>query len=837
MLLPISKAKRLSNNLHLNLGQHLKKVDTYEESDEQALEAHYMYMAKIQEYYEQPGSIYNTYVVEMVDRNIIPDSMDMCDNERKDDQNVEEPEDEHVLLASLIANLKLDVDENKKIQKQLKANTSLTQVLEKYKLDLKYYKIELERNKTFQTNQKDKETAKLKCKEAIDLLASNNHKNAKSLKTEAYKKKLVTKENDKLVNQISMQERQISKIAKEKEDLKKDFQTREDKDIDKQIALENQVKIINFLKVDDLLLKYFFSKDYFCVILLSLDDIDEYCDMACKYLEKTKECERLENELSKLQKQNHDKSFTQLEKHCINLELALQYAKEKSVCENSWVKKSFTSGNNEKAQLQDKTIVNAEMRALLNKAKGKICGKSTLFVRDLQGNDLLMGNRGYDLYTIALHESSSLTLICFMTKASPTQAWLWYRRLSHFNLDTINLLSKNDIVNGLPKFNTELGIQDHNNEPSSSKLVPDVSPLADKTNTSQQELDLLFSLMYEEYFNAGNHSVSKSSAFFVNLQQEDTQPTLNIQPTLVLTTPTTNVNAEENNNDQAGDAQFEVHHSDYHWTKDHPLEQVHGNISKPVQTRRQLATNPEMCMLALTHGMDKCDSIGTPMATSPKLDADLSVIIEQRVKVNQKARILELKRRNHEEHSSDNLYAVSIKEDTAYPCPKLHSASMKRISICRIQMKPYAEMDDPNITMEEYVQRKTERALKNAIAYDDALTSKLEFSYEPTVSPQHVDEVNWKIETSLSESDDENYTIIYDNDLFSYKIVYANDLKLDIENGDDKIDIKQFSRDIFIEPSHDVISIDVGSRYGVSKLYGYDVLTPPGRYPFYFLAL
>ncbi|GKA12169.1 hypothetical protein Tco_0691715 [Tanacetum coccineum] len=43
------------------------------------------------------------------------------------------------------------------------------------------------------------------------------------------------------------------------------------------------------------------------------------------------------------------------------------------------------------------------------------------------------------------------------------------------------------------------------------------------------------------------------------------------------------------------------------------------------------------------------------------------VIIEQRVKVNQKTRILELKRRNYEEHCSDNLYTVSIKEDTGYP--------------------------------------------------------------------------------------------------------------------------------------------------------------------------
>ncbi|GJW06646.1 retrovirus-related pol polyprotein from transposon TNT 1-94 [Tanacetum coccineum] len=38
-----------------------------------------------------------------------------------------------------------------------------------------------------------------------------------------------------------------------------------------------------------------------------------------------------------------------------------------------------------------------------------------------------------------------------MAKASPTQAWLWHRRLSYLNFDTINLLSKKDILNGLPK--------------------------------------------------------------------------------------------------------------------------------------------------------------------------------------------------------------------------------------------------------------------------------------------------------------------------------------------------------------------------------------------------
>ncbi|GJR02460.1 hypothetical protein Tco_0525444 [Tanacetum coccineum] len=39
---------------------------------------------------------------------------------------------------------------------------------------------------------------------------------------------------------------------------------------------------------------------------------------------------------------------------------------------------------------------------------------------------------------------------------------------------------------------SELRIYDHNNEPSSSKLVPKVVPPADKTATSRQELELLF---------------------------------------------------------------------------------------------------------------------------------------------------------------------------------------------------------------------------------------------------------------------------------------------------------------------------------------------------------
>ncbi|GJV36925.1 retrovirus-related pol polyprotein from transposon TNT 1-94, partial [Tanacetum coccineum] len=77
--------------------------------------------------------------------------------------------------------------------------------------------------------------------------------------------------------------------------------------------------------------------------------------------------------------------------------------------------------------------------------------KSTCFVKDLQGNDLLTGICGSDLYTISLQETTSSTPICLMAKASPTQAWLWHRRLFHLNFDYINLLLKEDVMIGLPK--------------------------------------------------------------------------------------------------------------------------------------------------------------------------------------------------------------------------------------------------------------------------------------------------------------------------------------------------------------------------------------------------
>ncbi|GJT76576.1 retrovirus-related pol polyprotein from transposon TNT 1-94 [Tanacetum coccineum] len=60
---------------------------------------------------------------------------------------------------------------------------------------------------------------------------------------------------------------------------------------------------------------------------------------------------------------------------------------------------------------------------------------------------------------------------------------------------------------------------------------------------------------------------------------------------------------------------------DFRWTRDHPLEQVRGNPSMPVQTRRQLATDPEMCMFALTVSIVEPKNIKEAMADSAWIEA------------------------------------------------------------------------------------------------------------------------------------------------------------------------------------------------------------------------
>ncbi|GJT50053.1 hypothetical protein Tco_0976210 [Tanacetum coccineum] len=116
-------------------------------------------------------------------------------------------------------------------------------------------------------------------------------------------------------------------------------------------------------------------------------------------------------------------------------------------------------------------------------------------------------------------------------------------------------------------------------------------------------------------------------------------------------------------------------------------------------------------------------------------------------------------------------------------------------------------MDDPNITMEEYIELEAKKAHSRAfpaIIYKDALAPDHEVSSEPTVTPYQDDKIDFDFKISFDESDDEDYIVSYDKNLFSYKLTFVNDLKPDSNN--DQVEINISFMEISIEPSDSVLN-------------------------------
>nr|GEV73768.1 retrovirus-related Pol polyprotein from transposon TNT 1-94 [Tanacetum cinerariifolium] len=308
--------------------------------------------------------------------------------------------------------------------------------------------------------------------------------------------------------------------------------------------------------------------------------------------------------------------------------------------------------------------------------------KSTCLVRDLQGDDLLVGNRRFDLYTISLQESTSSTPLCLMAKATPTQAWLWQRRLSLLNFNYINLLSKKDIMIGLPKLkyvNDQLcsscELSKAKRSSFKSMVVPCLkgrlnllhmdlcSPMRVASINGKKYIPVIvddysrytwtlflcskdekpkvlkdFLTMIQRNLQAsviiirtdsGTEFLNKTlNAFFKEegiehqtstartpeqngvVERRNRTNHLTKIPSTSAPSTHTNVYAEENNNDQAKEGEqlqddeftnpFCALTQDVVESSSHNIEQVRGNPSRPVQIRRQLATDPKICMYALT---------------------------------------------------------------------------------------------------------------------------------------------------------------------------------------------------------------------------------------------
>nr|GFB72827.1 Gag-Pol polyprotein [Tanacetum cinerariifolium] len=187
---------------------------------------------------------------------------------------------------------------------------------------------------------------------------------------------------------------------------------------------------------------------------------------------------------------------------------------------------------------------------------------------------------------------------------------------------------------------------------------------ANRTVKMSNELDLLFSLMFDELLNGSSKVVSKSSAVSAadapNQRHQYTTPLNNhTTPAPTCQNPSNaatvisskNINQAETHaeNDQVADDEFinifstpvqdqgdtssrhvdssnmhtfyQRYLSEHRWTKDHPLEQVIGNPSQSVRTRRQLESDAEMCMFALTVSRTEPKNIKEAMADSAWIES------------------------------------------------------------------------------------------------------------------------------------------------------------------------------------------------------------------------
>nr|GEX39142.1 retrovirus-related Pol polyprotein from transposon TNT 1-94 [Tanacetum cinerariifolium] len=212
----------------------------------------------------------------------------------------------------------------------------------------------------------------------------------------------------------------------------------------------------------------------------------------------------------------------------------------------------------------------------------------------------------------------------------------------HVNFDELPHMAS-DQINSDPAPECQTMVLNHDSLSPAIQRQANV-PQADRTVTTSYEMDLLFSLMFDELLNGSSKVVSKSSVVSAadapNQRQQLTIP-LNIH---TIPAPTTYVE-----NDQVADDEFinifstpvqdqgetslrhvdssnmhtfyQRYPSEHRWTKDHPLVQVIGNPSQSVRTRRQLESDPEMCMFALTVSRTESKNIKEAMADSAWIES------------------------------------------------------------------------------------------------------------------------------------------------------------------------------------------------------------------------
>ncbi|GJT81508.1 hypothetical protein Tco_1055850 [Tanacetum coccineum] len=206
--------------------------DTDEEIDEQELEAHYSYMAKIQEVSPAESSSTETPfgTVILIHQYIAYDN--------QVDQNAAECVDERAALANLIANLTLDTEENKTGSGGGytvwigSPDCTLDQTTE----------LEITALNDLTSDYKILQT---KLNDTLGLLAIKNIDIKEGLKTKTCEISVVNQKHDELVKKSLLNRSQFEGQLKEKSKVISDLKVKEGKDIDTMIEMDKQIKFLN----------------------------------------------------------------------------------------------------------------------------------------------------------------------------------------------------------------------------------------------------------------------------------------------------------------------------------------------------------------------------------------------------------------------------------------------------------------------------------------------------------------------------------------------------------------------------------------------------------------
>ncbi|GJW27327.1 retrovirus-related pol polyprotein from transposon TNT 1-94 [Tanacetum coccineum] len=147
-------------------------------------------------------------------------------------------------------------------------------------------------------------------------------------------------------------------------------------------------------------------------------------------------------------------------------------------------------------------------------------------------------------------------------------------------------------------------------EPELQRFINHNSSAETMNTPSKEDFDNLFGPMYEEYFEKKFFDTPINSAAQPTQIHEDSPSTSliivdehEVPPIFVLYNPPSHEEIESSTTalEPSNVQNFhQVQPSTHIWTKDHPLNQVTGDLSKPVMTRQRLHTDSKVCMYALT---------------------------------------------------------------------------------------------------------------------------------------------------------------------------------------------------------------------------------------------